>query len=241
MDRQSRCIKTIYKYKNIEIGLPGPVFGGETEIYMPPLGYSIDIFTLKKKLMNLNISVDICNDCKLLHKIARRLPKRNIFKDDRGFQNDSGSICISIGTSFGINGITRSGCSISLEMAHILWFHLIPSQTKITKDIDFYKCTISDVLNSSYILSSLRECNSSEEIYDLGESLCEALLSSAQMTASLLGINKFQIIVVTGIYLQIENLLQKANIKNLTAKCAKGLTILSICPQEHLSTSRSLS
>ena len=136
------------------------------------------------------------------------------------FESNSGSICITIGTSFGINAITHSGGSVSLEMAHLPWINLIPLETTIANGIDTHKYSFSDSLNSRYILSLLNECETSEEISNLAEGLCEALLSSAQMTANLLGIGRFSLIVVTGIYLQIEKLLGKANIKNSAEKYA---------------------
>ena len=233
-------IASRYKLTKIEIGLPGPIFGGESEIYMPPLGYSIDIFKLKNEFMSLNVFTEFYNDCTLLHKLAKYMPQKDIFKDSNHNEAIAASICISIGTSFGINGITETGSSLSLEMAHIPWFHLNPSMARLGKNVDFFKSKVCDVMNSTYLLASLEECQEVGEVEYLGQSFCDALLTAAQITASLLGINKFQLIVVTGIYQQIERLLLEVNIKKAAEERAKGLTKLSICPQKHFNIKTSL-
>ena len=186
---------------------------GESEVYMPPLGYSIDIFKLKNDLMGLDIFTNFYNDCTLLHKLAKNIPQKDIFKDGNDDKSITASICISIGTSFGINGITEPGSSLSLEMAHIPWFHLSTTSTILAKNVDFFQSKVCDVMNSTYLLASLEECQEPVEVEYLGRSFCDALRTAAQMTASLLGINKFQLIVITGIYHQIERLLVEVNIK----------------------------
>ena len=88
--------------------------------------------------------------------------------------------------------------------------------------------------SSKYLLACLQECKNTDDLKEMGQYFCEALLSSAQIAATLLGIKKFELIVVTGIYSQVEKLIREVDIEVIARKNAKNLTKVSICPQRHL-------
>ena len=139
------------------IGIPGPVYGGESSIYMPPLKYELDLSEIKRRMAKLGITYIIENDCSLLHTIAKFLPSTRLYNSANSNEANCGSICISLGTSFGINGITAGGGSISLEMAHLPLKSLccFITDTATTCAVAELPLTtnISSILNSRSILS----------------------------------------------------------------------------------------
>jgi len=225
------------EYDIIYIGLPGPIYGGEKQIFMPPLGYSFNIQEFLASFPDKSIFIE--NDCSLLHKMVVNSPHSLVYSNDRSSSN-SGSICISVGTSFGINGMTHSGGLVSLEMAHIP----VNSIFDISGICPLYcrsalaQTCVKDVLNSITIFS-LRDGLAKLGIDIKNEADCVSLIAglvigASILAATLLGINDYRIYIVTGIHSRIGQLFSSADIHNYLRHNHANIQFISVFAQNHL-------
>jgi len=225
------------EYDIFYIGLPGPIYGGEKQIFLPPLDYSFNIREFLACLPGKSIFIE--NDCSLLHKIVVNSPLNLVYSKD-GSTPDTGSICISIGTSFGISGMTHSGGLVSLEMAHIpieSIFNMSGICPQYCRSALEQVC-VRDVLNSITIVS-LRNGLAKLGIDIKDEADCVALITglvigASALAARLLGINDYRVYIVTGIYENIGELFSSTDIHNCLRHDQENIQSISIFAQNHL-------
>lgn len=227
-------------YDTCYIGLPGPVYGGEKNIFLPPLGFSLNIEYLLACLPRKSIFLE--NDCSLLHKLVIR-SSPNIVYSKSNRSSVSGSICISIGTSFGLSGMTCGGGLVSLEIAHIPVNSIlnISSICPQYSRLAFSRTCVREVLNSRMILN----CKSGLSKLGIGlksEADCVRLVNgliigSSVLAAKLLGIDRYDIYIVTGIYDHIGKLLNSQEMHDYLGHHQEDIQSISIFAQNHLDSS----
>ncbi|MCP9812605.1 hypothetical protein [Synechococcus lacustris] len=224
-------------YDTCYIGLPGPVYGGEKNIFLPPLGYSLNVLDFLACLPEKTIILE--NDCSLLHKLVIRGSPNEVYsKSNRS--SVYGSICISIGTSFGLSGMTCDGGLVSLEIAHIPVDSILnisgicPQYSRL----EFSRTYVREVLNSPMILN----CKSGLSKLGIGlksEADCVRLVNgliigSSILAAKLLGIVRYDIYIVTGIYDHIGKLLNSQEMHDYLGHHQEDIQSISIFAQNHL-------
>jgi hypothetical protein len=224
-------------YDTCYIGLPGPIYGGEKIIFLPPLGFSLNVEHLLALLPEKSIFLE--NDCSLLHKLAiKSSPDIVYYKGNRS--SISGSICISIGTSFGLSGMTCYGGLVSLEIAHLpvdSIFNISNICPKYSRRALSSTC-IKEVLNSRMILN----CKSGlarRGIELKSEVDCVALVNgliigASVLAAKLLGINKYNLYIVTGIHALISKQLNSQEMHDYLECNQEDIQSISIFAQNHL-------
>ena len=170
---------------------------------MPPLNYYLDIKLLRSLTIGKNLVVG--NDCSILHGLLDEKTTVALFKNDGCNKPIQGSVCMTIGTSFGISVKTDSSFKVSLEMAHIpisCILGMSPIHATYTNDLDA-SLNLCSVLNSKYLLSCHKVVSDKEgddiNMYKEINAVLGLIIGASVLASKLLGINTYDIYIVSGI------------------------------------------
>ncbi len=194
------------------VGLPGPVYGGESKIFLPPLDYFFDASRLRSLISEKYLVIG--NDCAILHKIMDDNMTELIYENRVSNSPFQGSICMTIGTSFGISGMTSSAGQVSLEMAHIpikCILGLAQLYTRDYRQLDL-DANVRNMLNSKSLLAIYEETTSQQDqcpdTCSHVDLIRELIIGSSILAAKLMGISSYKIYIISGIHEILLNMIR---------------------------------
>jgi len=228
-----------YECDHAYIGIPGPAYKGCERVYMPPLEYSVNINRMKR-LTSVRMIVE--NDCSLLQRLLRCMHGQKIYSNEARANSNFNNICVSVGTSLGLNVALSSATSISIEIAHLSALSILHSSTLPFGQRDYKMadgCKVSDLVNSRSIIDALDKSDIPDlkTRSSLPSLIGKLLFGSCNHGAILFGMRRYSVAIVSGIPWYMHSLI--VSMSEELRSYLPDMTSISLYNQDHLNIIKS--
>ena len=227
-------------YSKYSIGLPGPIYGNEKQVFLPPLDFTFDIWKLYS--LTPGKELEVGNDCSTLHKAIKNNYMESIFINNAYTGSLEGSICMTIGTSFGVSAMTQMSSPVSLELAHIPiscvlglshLYRLHSSNIDVSLDI-------RNILNTQHLIAAISKCKENKNCFDSSPEIIlirELIIGSSILASKLLGIKTHSIIIVSGAKNVIFDITRSVDFQKRVKRNHPYIESIKLYHQDHIKKS----
>ena len=228
-------------YSEYHLGLPGPIYGEERMVFLPPLGYFFDLNLLRSLTLGKNLIAG--NDCSILHGLLDEHTTVTLFENKDCSKQIQGSVCVTIGTSFGISVTTESSFRVSLEMAHIPISCVFGLSQMYATDLNCIdtSLSLSKILNSKNLLSCHQVASGKQGnkiiTHEQVNFVRELIIGSSILASKLLGIEAYDIYIVSGIGKVLHDLVGSSDFHHKLCYCHPNIGSIRLFHQSHVEQS----